>query len=185
MCLHNLFLTFLWYRLLFYFVQVAVLTAKVSSTQYVTPHGICVMKNNHIAISDVGKHCIYIFDADYELFKQFGKRGSKKSQFKFPYHLATNRNNDILVSDYGNHAVKVFDYKGKFKFKFGSLGSELDQFMHPVGLCTDQDSNIFVCDKDNHRVLMFNNKVMHILSFIWTSSFSDWINAFAKCIARV
>lgn len=137
--------------------EVAVCSAKMSSPHNSIPHGIAVMSNNYTVVSDVGRHCMYIFDADYRLIKQFGKRGSRNSQFKYPYHITVSKHNDhILVSDYGNHCIKIFDNKGKFKSKFGSIGTDPDQFMHPVGLCCDVEDNVFVCDRDNHRVQMFN-----------------------------
>jgi hypothetical protein len=133
---------------------------KTKNAEECQPHGIAITTANHIIITDVGKHCVYVFDAEYNLKKTFGKRGSRGAkQFKCPYYVATNNNNDIVVSDYGNHSVKVFQLSNlSCKFTIGRNGSQPGQFMHPMGVCGDKFGNIFVADRDNHRIQMFDPK---------------------------
>ena len=136
--------------------EISVLSQKTRHPHDVMPHGIVVTNNNHFVVTDIGKHCVYVYDSEYQLVKQFGKKGSRSKQFKYPQYVTVNFRNDILVSDYGNHCIKMFDFKGKLKLQFGSMGKELGQLMHPVGICCDKYGNTFVADRDNHRVQMFN-----------------------------
>jgi len=72
------------------------------------PYGIVVaMETGHVVVSDAANHRVYVFDAEYQLVRRFGRRGSRNRQFKSPRHLAVTPDNDILVSDYGNHCVKA------------------------------------------------------------------------------
>ena len=138
--------------------EVAVCNARMGNPKDSEPYGIAVMKNNNIVVTDAGRHCVYIFNPEYDMVKQFGKRGSKNTQFKYPFHVTIGPNDEVIVSDYGNHCIKMFDSRGKFKLKFGTMGNADGELLHPVGLCADQDGSIFVCDRDNHRVEMFDPK---------------------------
>merc|ERR1711976_869622 len=121
---------------------------KTKSPDSCQPHGIAITGTNHIIVSDIGKHCIYVFDPEYKLIKTFGKKGTRGSKvFKFPYYVATNANKDIIVSDYGNHCVKVFQFSNlNCKLRIGGNGNKPGCFTHPMGVCADKFGNIFVAD---------------------------------------
>lgn len=141
-------------------------TIRTRSSIKCVPHGIAVTNDNHIIVTDIGKHCIYVFDQEFKLVRQFGKYGRRGKQFKEPYFVTVNDANDIFISDYGNHAIKVFDFKGRSKLKFGTMGREPGQLMHPMGVCADRHGNIFVADRDNHRVQMFDSQGKYVMTVI-------------------
>ena len=146
--------------------EAGVCSVRTRSSIKCVPHGIAVTNDNNIVVTDIGKHCVYVFDQEFNLVRQFGKYGHRAKQFKEPYFVTVNDNNDILVSDYGNHAIKVFDFRGKAKLKFGTMGREAGQLMHPMGVCTDRHGNIIVADRDNHRVQMFDGHGKYVATLI-------------------
>lgn len=137
--------------------QAGVFSVKTRHGSDCIPHGIVVTSDNNTIITDVGRHCFYVFNADMHMVHKVGKRGSKNTQFKSPFFINVNGKKEILISDYDNHCVKVFDMHGKFRRRFGEIGRNIGQLMHPMGLCTDAENNVFICDRDNHRVQMFDS----------------------------
>ena len=156
--------------------EILVLTGRIKNPKDCQPHGIAVTPDSYTIITDIGCHCIYVFDPDFQMIKCFGKRGNKRRrQFKTPYFVAVMPSGLIIVSDYGNHCLKVFDIKGKPKFVIGHMGKQPGEFIHPMGVCTDRYGNIFVADRDNHRVQMFDTNG-RFLGFIIEQTCKDGID---------
>lgn len=139
---------------------------KISDYGACLPSGLAVMMNNSIVVSDVGLHCIYVFDEKYRFVRKFGKKGTSDSKFLSPHYVAVNRRNEILVSDHGNHCVKVFDSRGKFRRRIGGMGSNNGHLLHPMGLCVDPDGNVLVADRDNHRIQVFDTAGKYICTIV-------------------
>lgn len=135
--------------------EVALCSVKPPHLTKCTPSGVTILSNGFIAVSDIGNHCIYVFNKKLKCIQQFGQFGHKVRQFQYPYFLTSTAHGNVLVSDYDNHCIKEFTCVGKHVRNIGSVGSNRGQFHHPMGLCADENGNIFVCDRDNHRVQMF------------------------------
>ena len=155
--------------------EIGVCTVKTKTPSECQPHGIAVTQDNHVVVTDIGRHCVYVFDPEFNMLRQFGKKGKRGGQFVLPYHVAVNADKDILVSDYGNHKVKVFSFKGKSRFSFGGMGTEEGQLTHPMGVCVDAYGHIFVADRDNHRVQLFN-KFGQFMSVVVTDTCKDGLD---------
>lgn len=155
--------------------EIGVCEVKVSRPEDSRPHGIAVTHDNHVVVSDAGRHCVYVFDSDFRFRRQFGRYGEGKRQLKSPFYLAVNpTNDDIIVSDYGNHCIKVFTIRGRFRFRFGGVGKDAGRFVHPMGVCVDQFENIFVADRDNHRVQMFDGRGEHVSVVLEQTTIDGW-----------
>ena len=156
--------------------EIIVLSTKMKNPKDCQPHGIAVTPDNYTVITDIGYHCVYVFNPDFQMVKCFGKKGTKRRrQFKTPYFVAVMPSGLIVISDYGNHCVKVFDMKGKPKFVIGRMGKKPGEFIHPMGICTDRYGNIFVADRDNHRVQMFDTSG-RFLGFIVEQTCKDGVD---------
>ena len=136
--------------------EINVCSVRTTDGKICQPYGLAISEDNFIVISDVGKHCIYIFNPECVMVRQLGKKGKGAKQFRSPYHLTISPSREILVADYDNHVIKVFDFKANLKFQFGGLGKDLGKLNHPMGVITDKFGHIIVADRDNHRVQMFN-----------------------------
>ncbi len=155
--------------------EIGVCEVKVRRPEESRPHGIAVTHDNHVIVSDAGRHCVYVFDSDFRFRCQFGRYGDGKRQLKSPFYVAVNpTNSDVIVSDYGNHCIKVFTIRGRFRFRFGGVGKDAGRFVHPMGVCVDQFENIFVADRDNHRVQMFDGRGQHVSVVLEQTTIDGW-----------
>ena len=155
--------------------EIGACKVKVKGPEESRPHGIAVTNDNHVIVSDVERHCVYVFDSDFRFRCQFGRYGDGKRQLKSPFYLATYpTNSDIIVSDYGNHCIKAFTIGGRFRFRFGGVGKDAGRFVHPMGVCVDQFENIFVADRDNHRVQMFDRRGEHVSVVLEQTTIDGW-----------
>lgn len=96
---------------------------------------------------------------------KFGRKGSKRGEFKSPGGVSTNEFGEIAVADYFNNRVQVFDENGKFRFQFGKKGHDNGQFQCPAGLAYTKDNNIAVLDSRNYRVQIFDRTGIFLFKF--------------------
>ncbi|KAK2166310.1 hypothetical protein LSH36_40g16016 [Paralvinella palmiformis] len=124
---------------------------------YEKPHGIALMSDNHMVITSLETHLVYVLNEYGKMTHKFIGKGKDGKRLNYPYHVTVTKKDKIIVSDYGNDCVKVFDKCGKFKLQFGKSGSKPGQFSGPRGICVDKDNNILVADSRNHRVQAFTS----------------------------
>lgn len=100
-----------------------------------------------------------------KVIQKFGRKGSKKGEFKGPGSVAANDLGQIAVADYFNNRIQVFGEGGRFQFQFGKKGSSEGQFRGPTGVAFAPDHKIVVLDSGNYRVQVFDRSGQFISKF--------------------
>ena len=119
------------------------------------PCGIALARNGMWAVTDYSKHCVYIYDGQYQLIRKVGSHGNGNGQLNRPEGVAFDSNNHLYVADYDNNRIQVFDVSDKYLHQFGSKGSGNGQLNHPIGIMV-HSNEVFVSDRGNRRVSVFN-----------------------------
>ena len=78
------------------------------------PWGVAISNNHHWAASDCNNHCVYVFDQQDQLVKQFGCYGENNGQFNKPCGVSFDSNNCLYVVDGRNHRVQKFNLNGDY-----------------------------------------------------------------------
>ncbi|CAH1244215.1 TRIM2 [Branchiostoma lanceolatum] len=120
-------------------VDVAVRGDRLNCTH---PYGLAVQRDGRVVVADVGKHSIFLFEADGTLVKQVGGQGQGEGQFDMPCFVCVDKEDNIIVADKNNHRVQVFDKNLKFKHKFGQKGRQPQDMFGPNGVSADSRGNI-------------------------------------------
>ena len=118
------------------------------------PSGVGVSNNQHWAMADNTKHCVYIFDQDDQLVKEFGCNGHENGQFCSPRGVAFDDDNCLYVVDGNNHRVQKFNLNGDYLLQFGKQGTMEGQLCSPVGITVHFDK-VFIADRSNHRISVY------------------------------
>ena len=137
----------------------------------VTPDGVFVMKiggqgslngpahcdqcGEYFVVSDLGEHCIKVFNREGHFQYKFGKSGQGDREFNSPRYLFVNESKHLFVCDGQNHRVQVFELNGKFIGKFGTKGSKLGKFKRPFSMALLGNGQIVVSDEFNYRIQVF------------------------------
>ncbi|XP_065907050.1 RING finger protein nhl-1-like [Dysidea avara] len=114
------------------------------------PWGIAFSTNGMWALADCSNHCVYLFDAQDNLFNKFGKKGEGHGEFQHPEGLAFDKYNYLYVVDNCNSRVQKFAGDGTYILCFGD--KVLD---HPNGIMIF-DELVYVADTGNSRIAVFN-----------------------------
>ncbi|XP_078684351.1 tripartite motif-containing protein 3-like [Branchiostoma floridae x Branchiostoma belcheri] len=131
---------------------------KFSTREYCThPGGLAVLKDGRIVVTDSGKHCIFLFEANGTLVKQLGGKGRAEGEFDTPASVCVDRNDNIIVSDMKNFRVQVFDKDLNFQYQFGQEGQEPQDMCRPMRVSADSKGNIVLvnfnhCDRQGIQV---------------------------------
>lgn len=118
------------------------------------PWGIAFSQNGMCAVTDLYKHCVYVFDKQDELVVKIGSRGNNIGRFQCPYGVAFDADNNLYVADGGNNRVQKFDAAGNYLLHFGSKGSSDGQLNNPHGITIHGDK-LYVADCNNKRISIF------------------------------
>ena len=118
------------------------------------PWGIAFDKNDMWAVADCTNNCVYVFDNEDQLVRDFGCKGSSISQFRHPEGVAFDSDDHLYVADCGNHRVQKFTIDSEYVLQFGSEGSKDGMMKYPNGLVV-QDDKVYVSDRGNHRISVF------------------------------
>jgi len=121
----------------------------------VAPWGIAFDKNGTWAVTDNTKHCVYIFDGQDQLIREFGNHGSGNGQLNRPEGVTFDSNNYLYVADVGNNRIQKFDVNGNYLLQFDSSESDDDQLNHPIGITT-YNNKVFVTEVYNQCISVFN-----------------------------
>lgn len=126
------------------------------------PTSVTVSLDGIVAIFDVGKTCIHLFDAEGSHFKSFGEKGSRQGEFKDFANMIFDRRGNLFVCDSGNDRVQVFDKQGCFLRQFGQTGSAAGDFRNPSDVAISNDGKVIVSDSGNNRIQILDFKGRHI-----------------------
>ena len=118
------------------------------------PWGIAFGRDGMWAVADYDKHCIYVFDSEDQLIRQFGCNGKDPGQFSGPIGVAFDSDNYLYVADHGNYRVQKFDINGNYLLQFGVKGKADGQFSSVHGITVHND-RVYVADYDNHCIPVF------------------------------
>ena len=70
------------------------------------PCGIAFSKNGMWAVADNSNHCVYVFDSEDQLIREFGSNGFGNGQFNGPQGVAFYNDNHLYVADCVNHRIQ-------------------------------------------------------------------------------
>ena len=128
------------------------------------PWGVAISSNHHWAVTDDGKHCVYIFNQQDQLVKEFGCVGHENGQFCGPCGVAFDSNNCLYVVDGNNNRVQKFNLNGDYLLQFGKRGTMEGQFKSPVGITVHLD-RVYIADRSNHRISVYQTNGTYQFSF--------------------
>ena len=115
----------------------------------------CIQTEQYFIVSDLGDHCMKVFDLEGNFQFKFGKKGNKEGEFHERCYLSVNKEGRLIVCDSENHRIQVFELSGKFATKFGKKGSKTGEFDCPVSTANLSDGRLVVSDYGNHRIQIF------------------------------
>ncbi|MGJ7031298.1 peptidyl-alpha-hydroxyglycine alpha-amidating lyase family protein [Niabella hirudinis] len=104
-------------------------TAKVAGSDplhFNKPTDIAIAKDGSFYVSDgYGNSRIIKFSATGTYLFEWGKKGSKESEFNIPHEISLDEHENIYVADRENNRIQVFDSTGKFikQFSDNSFGA--------------------------------------------------------------
>ncbi|RMX38526.1 hypothetical protein pdam_00026035, partial [Pocillopora damicornis] len=121
------------------------------------PAGIAVNSKGVIAVADLNRHCILVFDETGKFVRKIGSYGDENGQLKNPAEVTFLNDDEILVADEYNHRIQQFNVQtGNFAKSFGKKGSGDGEFENPVSVCITSDGRfIVVADFNNSRIQVF------------------------------
>lgn len=74
------------------------------------PHGIAVLQDNTIAVSESGNHRISIFAPwpNGKFIRSFGRKGLLPGMFHYPRHMCVDNKGQLVVADESNQRLQIF-----------------------------------------------------------------------------
>ena len=111
--------------------------------------------SGEIYVADSGAHDIKVFDAQGNLVRTIGRRGTADGQFNGPTHLSF-ANERLYVSDTLNSRVQVLSPAGEPLSMIGRRGLFVGNLVRPKGVTTDRDGHIYVIESYYDHLLVFN-----------------------------
>ena len=103
--------------------------------------GIAVNTKGNIAITDTGKHCVYIFDKNGKCLRKIGVKG----QFKDPCGVTYLNDDEILIADTVKTKIQQINIQTGTVVK--TLGKGVvGEFYRPFDVCLDKERRIFVTE---------------------------------------
>lgn len=123
-------------------------------------HGLHVDADDHVWITDVGRHLVMRFSPAGDLVLTLGTDGSPGTAehfFNQPTQVCTVPGGSFYVTDgYGNSRVVRFDARGRKLGEWGSRGVAPGQFHTPHTIVLDPRGRLVVTDRENDRIQLFD-----------------------------
>ena len=117
------------------------------------PSGVAVTDDGLLVVSELGGHCIALFDREGKKIRSFGTRGEGMGQLQYPQGVAITSKGTILVTDTCNHHIQHFTIKGDCISRVGSHGNGPLQLYYPSGITINKTTEqVIVTEWGNHRV---------------------------------
>ena len=111
--------------------------------------GIAVNTKGNIAVTDVGKNCVYIFDKNGQCLRKIGDKG----QFKHPLGVTYLKDDEILIADTNNNRIQQINIQtGTVVKTFGEEGEGIGEFNFPTDVCLDEERRIVVTEMWSKRI---------------------------------
>ena len=111
--------------------------------------GIAVNTKGNIAVTDVGKNCVYIFDKNGKCLRKIGAKG----QFKYPLGVTYLKDDEILIADTNNSRIQQINIQtGTVVKTFGKEGEGTREFNLPTDVCLDEERRIVVTEIWSKRI---------------------------------
>jgi DNA-binding beta-propeller fold protein YncE len=109
-----------------------------------------------IYVADKGNDRIVELDANGNVLRQWGARGSADGRFHAPAGVTVDGTGNVYALDGENNRVQQFDPDGRFLAKWGLRGTGLGDFSQPSAIAIDCAGSVYVADTNNNRVERFN-----------------------------
>ena len=136
------------------------LLASWGAGEFIAPHGLTLDGDDHVWLTDVGRHQVFKFTHAGRLLLTLGERGhpgADPAHFNLPTDVAVLPDGSFYVSDgYKNTRVVKFDAAGRYEFEWGGKGAEPGRFNLPHGVAVDARGRVYVCDRSNMRLQVFD-----------------------------
>ena len=111
--------------------------------------GIAVNTKGNIAVTDIGKHYVYIFDKNGKCLRKIGDKG----QFKYPLGVTYLKDDEILIADTNNNRIQQINIQtGTVVKTFGKEGEGTREFNLPTDVCLDEERRIVVTEIWSKRI---------------------------------
>ena len=114
--------------------------------------GIAVNTKGNIAVTDIGKHCVYIFDKNGKFLRKIGVQG----KFKDPRGVTYLNDDEILIADTDNSRIKQINIQTGTVVKTSVAG--VGEFYRPFDVCLDKERRIVVTELSSNRVQVLSRE---------------------------
>lgn len=163
--------------------------ATPAATETGRPRGMATLPNGKIAVADIERHDIRIFDPQTgELTPLAGKAGCNgfndgtgaEAQFDRPYGMVVNDDGDLLVADLNNHRIRKVTLDGTVSTVLGDGYPDMvdgdlasARLNMPKDLAIDSSGAVFVSDTGNHRIRRIKGGVIETVAGDGKAGFAD------------
>ena len=114
--------------------------------------GIAVNTKGNIAVTDIGKHCVYIFDKNGKFLRKIGVQG----KFKDPRGVTYLNDDEILIADTDNSRIKQINIQTGTVVKTSVAG--VGEFYRPFDVCLNKERRIVVTELSSNRVQVLSRE---------------------------
>ena len=121
--------------------------------------------SNLLWVVDTGEHHLVALNAEGEIARTIGERGSAPGEFNFPTYLALTPAGQLLISDTLNFRVQLVETSGEVLATFGGLGDGPGALSKPKGVAMDGDGHVYVVDALFDNVQIFDEGGRLLLHF--------------------
>jgi sugar lactone lactonase YvrE len=136
---------------------------KWGENTFSSAHGLRVLRDGFIWITDKTGDQVFKFSPDGELLMTLGKKGvagdnDSTDALNGPSDVVIGKNGDIFVSDgeSTNTRVVKFSKDGKFIKCWGTKGSGPGELNLPHNIAMDSEGRLYVADRTNKRIQVFD-----------------------------
>nr|XP_058942515.1 E3 ubiquitin-protein ligase TRIM71-like [Pocillopora verrucosa] len=117
--------------------------------------GIAVNTTGNIAVTDVGKNCVYIFDKNGKCLRKIGAKG----EFKDPFGVTYLNDDEILIADTNNNSIQQINIQtGTVVKTLVKKGVGIREFNHPIDVCLDEERRIVVTEISSNRIQVMSRE---------------------------
>ena len=117
--------------------------------------GIAVNTKGNIAVTDVGKNCVYIFDKNGKCLRKIGDKG----QFRNPFGVTYLNDDEILIVDTNNDRIQQTSIQtGTVVKTLGKEGLGIGDFDIPGDVCLDEERRIAMTDFWNNGIQVMSRE---------------------------
>ena len=124
---------------------------RLNPSQYQSPFGISVNRDNHVIVCDTKSKKVLVLSPDGNTLLQSFQAPDCTTA---PSYVVQNEDK-FFVSYPDSHCIKVFDAAGNYVRDIGRRGPGHGQLNNPNGVAIDKFNNLVVADWGNHRLQIF------------------------------